>query len=100
MASAALKLEEQKIQAKPFLKWAGGKSAILESIFSCFPERFKGYHEPFVGGGAVFFGLQPKKAVLSDINEELINVYTTIRDDVDGVIRQLRRCAMVWLFKN
>jgi DNA adenine methylase len=91
MASAALKLHEQKIRAKPFLKWAGGKGAILESIFDCFPQRFKSYHEPFVGGGAVFFGLQPKKAVLSDINAELINVYKTISDDVDGLIRQLRR---------
>ncbi|MEO1480633.1 MAG: DNA adenine methylase [Myxococcota bacterium] len=75
---------------KPFLKWAGGKSKLLPEILKRFPARFRRYHEPFVGGAAVFFGLGPERASLSDINDELVNAYRSIRDDVDGVIAALQ----------
>ena len=53
------------ITPKPFLKWVGGKRQLLEELRKQYPERFRCYHEPFVGGGAVFFDLAPSKAVLS-----------------------------------
>jgi DNA adenine methylase len=81
--------------ARPLLKWAGGKRQLLEHIRRRLPEKINTYFEPFVGGGAVFFALRRegrfKKAVLSDQNEELINTYRAVRDDVEGVIRALRR---------
>ena len=80
----------------PFLKWAGGKRQLLARILGSVPERVGTYFEPFVGGGAVFFGLVARgrrfrRAVLGDANEELIRCYTAIRDDVGAVIRVLAR---------
>lgn len=75
--------------ARPFLKWAGGKSQLLPEIRQRFPKSFKRYWEPFIGGGAVFFALAPKSAVLLDINEELIGAYRVVRDDVEGLIAEL-----------
>ncbi|MEM6533656.1 MAG: DNA adenine methylase [Myxococcota bacterium] len=75
---------------KPFLKWAGGKGKLLPEITKRFPKAYRRYHEPFVGGAAVFFGLGPDTASLSDINDELVNAYRAIRDDVDSVIEELR----------
>ena len=69
------------IQAKPFLKWAGGKARILPELLKRVPKDFDVYHEPFVGGGALFFALQPERAVLSDINDNLICVYKTLQID-------------------
>ncbi|MEL6547702.1 MAG: DNA adenine methylase [Myxococcota bacterium] len=83
------KLDAPK-RAKPFLKWAGGKTKLVPEILKRFPNRFTHYHEPFVGGAAVFFSLEPQKATLSDINDELVNAYRAIRDDVDGVVSALR----------
>lgn len=75
---------------RPFIKWAGGKSwAVEEHIRPILPPRFGRYYEPFVGGAALFFALQPAQAVLSDANAELIDCYRAIRDDVDGVIHAL-----------
>ena len=79
------------VQPRPFVKWAGGKRQLLPEILARFPETFGRYWEPFVGGGAVFFGLAPTEAVLSDANRELINVYVCLRDNVDGVIARLRQ---------
>ena len=60
-----------------FVKWAGGKKQLLEQFKQFFPEKIENYFEPFVGGGAVAFYIiknyKPKKALISDINEELIN---------------------------
>ena len=65
------------INAKPFLKWAGGKSQILREIEKFYPERIEKYCEPFVGGGAVLFDIlakfQPKEVLINDINPELTN---------------------------
>lgn len=73
----------------PFLKWVGGKRQLMTEIEPLLPSRISTYYEPFVGGGAVFLHTQPKKAVINDFNSELINVYETIRDDVDSLIEHL-----------
>jgi DNA adenine methylase len=75
--------------ASPFLKWAGGKTQLLPTLLSYIPARFNTYIEPFVGGGALFFALQPRKAVLADSNPELINCYTVVRDRVEDLIAVL-----------
>ncbi|MBX9878138.1 MAG: DNA adenine methylase [Candidatus Obscuribacterales bacterium] len=80
-----------KTIARPFLKWAGGKSQLLASYEQYFPKAFNSYFEPFIGGGAVFFHLQPGKATISDLNPELTNCYQVIRDDVESVIRALHK---------
>ncbi len=81
--------------AKPFVKWAGGKGQLLPEIDRIIPERFKfsqfTYIEPFVGGGAVLFWILQKypnikKAVINDINKDLINAYLVIRDHVEELI--------------
>ena len=64
----------------PFVKWAGGKRQLLPQIKERMPEKYNRYFEPFVGGGAVVFGLQPEKALINDINRALINVYKCICD--------------------
>ncbi len=73
----------------PFLKWVGGKRQLMTEIEPLLPTRISTYYEPFVGGGAVFLHTQPKKAVINDYNSELINVYETIRDNVDALITHL-----------
>lgn len=81
-----------KLPLKPVVKWAGGKTKILDQLSRYFPVVFNNYHEPFLGGGAVFFYLFPEirrrnaKAYLSDSVEELINLYKVIRDDVETLI--------------
>ena len=62
----------------PFVKWAGGKRQLLERIVERMPQRYVNYFEPFIGGGAVLFGLQPENALINDINESLINTYKVI----------------------
>ena len=70
------------LKGKPFVKWAGGKRQVMTEIKKYLPEEYKTYYEPFVGGGAVFFELAPKKAVLNDYNKELMNVFECIKDEV------------------
>ncbi|BCV21073.1 DNA adenine methylase [Moorella sp. Hama-1] len=77
--------------AAPLLKWAGGKRQIVYWILKYVPQTFTTYYEPFLGGGAVLFALQPEKAVVNDINSELINVYEVIRDNVEELIADLRK---------
>ncbi|BAZ33296.1 DNA adenine methylase [Cylindrospermum sp. NIES-4074] len=74
---------------RPFLKWAGGKGRLIQQYKQYFPQGFNTYYEPFLGGGAVFFHLQPQKAVLTDINAELINTYRCVRDNVEELISLL-----------
>ena len=80
--------------ARPFLKWAGGKTQLLPQLRVAAPRRIDTYFEPFLGGGALFFALQAeqrfKRAVLSDSNAELINAYQQVRDAVDDVIAELK----------
>jgi DNA adenine methylase len=76
----------------PFLKWPGGKRWAASRIAEIVRDQLAGrYFEPFLGGGAVFFHLQPEKAFLSDINSDLISTYTTIRDNCRGVLATLKK---------
>lgn len=75
---------------RPFLKWAGGKSRLIQQYIPYFPKSYKNYYEPFLGGGAVFFYLQPTTAILTDINAELINTYCCVRDNVEELISILK----------
>lgn len=76
---------------RPFLKWAGGKRQLLPELRRYYPRRIGCYYEPFVGAGAVLFDLQPKHAVINDINSELINTFRVIADDVEALISDLSR---------
>lgn len=75
--------------ARPLLKWAGGKTQLLVEIHARFPKSFNAYIEPFFGGGAVFFSLRPERAVIADINPELVNLYRSVASDLNGVISWL-----------
>lgn len=75
--------------AQPFVKWVGGKRSILNILLENTPKQYNRYIESFLGGGALFFALQPENAYLSDINLRLIITYQAIRDDVEGVIHLL-----------
>lgn len=71
-------MENKKLS--PFLKWAGGKRQLLDKIIDRMPIDYNNYYEPFIGGGALLFELQPGKAIINDINASLINAYRTIAD--------------------
>lgn len=73
---------------KPYLKWAGGKRQLANEIAARVP-RYNVYYEPFVGAGAILFHLQPDKAVINDLNEQLYYTYISIRDNVDELIELL-----------
>jgi DNA adenine methylase len=77
---------------RPFLKWAGGKRQLIPIIKEKYlpNSKYGNYYEPFLGGGALFLDLQPKKAVVNDSNSELINCYEVIRDSLDELIEDLR----------
>ena len=76
-------------KAAPFLKWVGGKTSLLPELLRHVPPRLRRYHEPFVGGGALFFAVAPRRATLSDNNAELVHCYRQIRDDVYAVLDAL-----------
>ena len=87
--------DEQKpsvttLAARPFLKWVGGKRSILDELTQRMPRHYGTYREVFVGGGALFFAVQPARGYLSDINSHLMVTYRAIRDDVDKLIEQLK----------
>lgn len=73
-------------RVKPILKWAGGKSQMLDVLLPKVPAHYGKYIEPFFGGGALFFALRPENAVIADSNPELVNLYTQVRDHVVEVI--------------
>lgn len=77
----------------PFVKWVGGKRQLIPSISVHLPKDIKSYDyvEPFIGGGALFFHLQPKNAVVNDFNKELINVYQVIKNNLDELICDLKK---------
>lgn len=74
----------------PVVKWVGGKRQLLEDIMPLVPAHRTMYCEPFFGGGAVLFSCQPKKAIINDLNSDLMLVYEVIRDDVEGLIAELQ----------
>lgn len=81
MKNVKIEEKEEYFDIKPFVKWAGGKTQLLEAISKHLPEKFNRYFEPFVGGGALLFKLQPKSFSINDMNEELISVYNCFQND-------------------
>lgn len=80
---------------EPFLRWAGGKTWLKKEIINYLPKSFNDYHEPFLGGGSIFFfTYQARRSFLSDINIDLIHTYIQVRDNVEEVIYYLKE------FKN
>ena len=77
------------MELKPFIKWAGGKRQLLSQLLMHVPEKFNNYFEPFLGGGALFLALQPKKAYLSDVNEEIINAFNVIKSNPKALMKEL-----------
>jgi DNA adenine methylase len=84
------KPETESVGARPFLKWVGGKRSILAYLLARMPETYETYRESFVGGGALFFAVQPMRAYLSDINFHLMLTYQAVRDDVDRLLLNLK----------
>ena len=86
-------LSYQRVDAKPFVKWAGGKRKLIPSFAPHFPpmRHVRRYFEPFLGGGAMFFHLQHPRSFLSDSNEELVELYTVVRDQVEDLIGNLKK---------
>jgi len=84
---------KQNVAIKPFIKWAGGKSQLINDIRIKYPKNIDGYCEPFVGGGAVLFdvlvNMKPQKVLINDINLELINTYIQVQQNVEKLIIQL-----------
>ena len=89
--------------ARPFLKWAGGKTQILDELVARSPARIDTYYEPFLGGGALFFRLaadperRPRRAVLNDLNRELVTGFRAVRDDVEQLIGRLGELERAYL---
>ncbi len=80
---------------KPFVKWAGGKTQLLDKLSQYQPSTFKHYFEPFVGGGAFFLYLQPKEATISDTNKDLIDVWKVIQNNHDDLATELKTWTKV-----
>lgn len=76
--------------ASPILKWAGGKGQLLDALYARFPESYDRYHEPFIGGGALFFDLEPDDGTINDTNTRLINFYRQVRDNPSELIERCR----------
>lgn len=90
MKNLAKKTAAKTALAKPFLKWAGGKTQLLDELTAKIPAKYGRYIEPFIGGGAMFFAIQPRAGVIADSNPELVNVYQCLADNVEQVIEHLR----------
>lgn len=87
------RIEKAEKTAGPFVKWAGGKTQLLDEIRKKYPEKIERYCEPFVGGGAVLFDVlerfSPSEVLINDINKELMNAYSQIKKKVDNIIEML-----------
>lgn len=89
----AVVLEKLQQEIYPIVKWVGGKRQLMFELLNNMPENYNRYFEPFIGGGALFFELQPDNAYISDMNEELINLYQVVRNNVDELITDLQKHA-------
>lgn len=87
----AVVLEKLREETYPIVKWVGGKRQLMFELLKNMPKPYNRYFEPFIGGGALFFELQPDNAYISDMNEELINLYQVVRDEVDELICDLQK---------
>lgn len=86
-------MERNKLVA-PVLKWAGGKRQLLGDFAELLPRKINSYCEPFIGGGALLFHLQPSKAFVNDVNKDLICVYTVIKNNVNDLAEELKNIEM------
>jgi DNA adenine methylase len=99
LSHPALSPAGDPVDSRPFVKWAGGKRRLLEELLEGVPPGFRRYHEPFVGGGALFFGLAGRIArpgqwaTLSDANIRLVRTWRAVQNDVEGLILRLRDYA-------
>ncbi|QGV17956.1 Methyl-directed repair DNA adenine methylase [Lacticaseibacillus paracasei subsp. paracasei] len=91
MQIGQIKLMPENDVAKPILKWAGGKGQMLEILSENLPLTYNNYIEPFFGGGALFFNLEPEKAIISDANAEIINLYKIVAENVESLISALAK---------
>ena len=82
---------EHIAHAAPVVKWVGGKRQLLPQLLPLIPKRMSAYCEPFLGGGAVLFALQPRRALVNDLNQDLITVYRVIKENADALIEHLSR---------
>lgn len=73
----------------PIVKWAGGKTKLLPELLAKMPKKYGTYYEPFAGGAALFFNVRPERAVLGDMNADLVAMYTAVKANVEEVIRRL-----------
>ena len=87
----AVVLEKLREETYPIVKWVGGKRQLMFELLKNMPKSYNRYFEPFIGGGALLFELQPDNAYISDMNEELINLYQVVRDNVDELIVDLQK---------
>ena len=87
----AVVLEKLQQETYPIVKWVGGKRQLMFELLKNMPENYNRYFEPFIGGGALFFELQPDNAYISDMNEELINLYQVVRDNAVELITDLQK---------
>lgn len=84
-------LEKLREETYPIVKWVGGKRQLMFELLENIPKSYNRYFEPFIGGGALFFELKPNNAYISDMNEELINLYQVVRDNVEELIKDLQK---------
>lgn len=75
-----------KLKMGPFIKWAGGKKQLIDRLEDRMPETYGRYYEPFIGGGALLFDVQPHGAVINDVNEQLLNIYRQLKANAEAVI--------------
>ena len=87
----AVELKQSNQITYPIVKWVGGKRQLMFELLKNMPENYNRYFEPFIGGGALFFELQPENAYISDMNEELINLYSIVRDNVYKLMHDLSK---------
>jgi len=98
--SGTMKRKLNTTKATPFLKWVGGKTQLLPELRKFYPKSYGTYFEPFVGGGAVFFDLKPKKSVLNDINKTLIRCYEDVKKRPEQVIKTLHDLEIKYKNEN
>lgn len=82
---------KKNVLVNPVVKWVGGKRQLLDTLTKLLPQKVMNYCEPFVGGGALLFKIQPDTAIINDINSDLISLYEVIRDDVNGLVDELKQ---------
>ena len=87
----AVVLEKLQNQTYPIIKWVGGKRQLMFELLKNMPKDYNRYFEPFIGGGALFFELHPENAYISDANEDLINLYSVVKNNVDELIEDLEK---------